>query len=54
MELDVIHNADCVEGLKQIQNNSVNLVLTDIPYGEINKHAGNRGGGAVLQEVRKL
>ena len=42
MELDVIHNADCVEGLKQIPNNSVDLVLTDIPYGEVNRSGGLR------------
>lgn len=32
MELDKIYNADCLEGLKSIPNESVDLVLTDIPY----------------------
>ena len=37
MELDKIYNMDCLEGMKQIPNGSVDLVLTDIPYGEVNR-----------------
>ena len=28
---------DCLEGMKQIPDGSVDLVLTDIPYGEVNR-----------------
>lgn len=35
MELDVIYNEDCLEGMKRIPDGSVDLVLTDPPYGTI-------------------
>ena len=28
---------DCMEGMKQMEDNSVNMTLTDIPYGEVNR-----------------
>ena len=36
LELDKIYNMDCIEGMKQIDDNSIDLILTDPPYG-INK-----------------
>ena len=33
MELDKIYNMDAFEGMKQIPNDSVEMVLTDPPYG---------------------
>lgn len=36
LELDKIYNMDCIEGMKQIPDNYVDLVLTDPPYG-VNK-----------------
>jgi len=36
LELDKIYNMDCLEGMKQLDDNSIDLVLTDPPYG-INK-----------------
>jgi site-specific DNA-methyltransferase (adenine-specific) len=33
MELNKIYNMDCLEGMKEIEDNSVDLVLTDPPYG---------------------
>jgi len=35
----VIYNADCREILPQLPDNSVDLVLTDIPYGEVNRES---------------
>lgn len=32
LELNKIHNCDCLEGMKQIEDNSINLVFTDPPY----------------------
>lgn len=32
MELDIIYCMDCLEGLKQIKDNSVDLIVTDPPY----------------------
>ena len=32
MELNKIYNMDCLEGMKTLDNNSVNLIVTDPPY----------------------
>jgi len=32
LELNKIHNMDAIEGLKQIPNNSIDLIFTDPPY----------------------
>lgn len=34
MELNKIHQGDCLELLKQVPDNSIHLVLTDPPYGD--------------------
>lgn len=33
MELDVIYNEDCLEGMKRIPDGSVDMILCDLPYG---------------------
>lgn len=38
MEINKIHCMDCLEGLKEIEDNSVDLIVTDPPYG-INYHS---------------
>ena len=35
METDKIYNMDCVEGMKQIPDNSIDLVVTDPPYYKV-------------------
>ncbi|MBO5388663.1 MAG: site-specific DNA-methyltransferase, partial [Lachnospiraceae bacterium] len=35
-ELNTIVNMDCIQGMKQMGDNCVDFVLTDIPYGEVN------------------
>ena len=39
MELNTIYNMDCLEGMKQMEDNSVDLIVTDPPYniGDKNK-----------------
>ena len=32
-----IINGDCLEVMKEMEDDSINLVLTDIPYGEVNR-----------------
>lgn len=32
LELNRIYNMDCLEGMKQIEDNSIDLILTDPPY----------------------
>lgn len=36
MENKII-NTDCMDGFKQLEDNSVDLILTDIPYNEVNR-----------------
>ena len=37
MELNNIYHGDCMSYLPNMADNSVNLTLTDIPYGEVNR-----------------
>lgn len=37
MELNKIYNMDCLEGMKKIEDKSIDMILTDIPYGEVNR-----------------
>lgn len=43
------YNMDCMEGMKQMPDNSVDLTLTDIPYAEVNK---SRDGGGI-RKIKK-
>lgn len=40
MELDVIYNEDCIEGMKKIPDESIDLIVTDPPY--LMKYKTNR------------
>lgn len=33
MKLDIIYNEDCIEGMRSIPNESIDLIVTDPPYG---------------------
>lgn len=33
MELDIIYNEDCLKGMKELPDNSIDLILCDLPYG---------------------
>ena len=33
MEIDVIYNEDCLKGMKRIPDSSIDLIVTDPPYG---------------------
>ena len=37
MELNVVYNEDCLEGMNRIEDKSVDMILTDIPYNEVNR-----------------
>ena len=41
IEIDKIYNMDCMDGLKQIADKSVSLVVTDPPYLHTKGHGGN-------------
>lgn len=40
MELNKIYNIDCMDFMKNMNNNSVNFTLTDIPYDEVSRPMG--------------
>ena len=33
MEIDNIYNMDCLEGMKQIPDGTIDAVICDLPYG---------------------
>ena len=41
MELDVIYNEDCLEGMKRIPDGSVDLTVTSPPYDNLRTYNGN-------------
>jgi len=44
MELNRIYNEDCLEGSEQIAPGSIDLILTDLPYGNMNTDGGRKLG----------
>lgn len=40
LAINKIYNEDCIQGMKQLSNNSIDMVLTDLPYGEVNRKSG--------------
>lgn len=46
MELDKIFCMDCLEGMKNIPDKSVDLIVTDPPYEFVNVEKGYKGRGA--------
>ena len=42
MELNKIYLGDCLEVAKGIPNGSVDLILTDLPYGNMNTDGGRK------------
>lgn len=49
MEVDVIYNEDCLEGMKKIPDGSVDLIVTDPPY----LMTCGQGGGAFGRDKRE-
>ncbi len=35
LELNKIYNQDCLEGMKQIDDKSIDMILCDLPYGGV-------------------
>ena len=33
MQTDIIYNLDCIKNINKVDDNSVHLILSDIPYG---------------------
>lgn len=45
MDIDTIFNQDCLEGLRVLPDKSIDLILTDPPYGK-KADKGTNGYGA--------
>ncbi len=41
LKLNEIHNLDCIEGMKQLPDNFVDLVVTSPPYDQVRDYKGN-------------
>lgn len=39
IEIDKIYNVDCLEGMKEIADASINMIFCDLPYGVTNRGA---------------
>lgn len=37
LNLNNIYNTDCIKGMKSLESNSIDMILTDIPYNEVNR-----------------
>ena len=40
MELNKIYNMDCLEGMKLLEDNSIDLTITSPPYDDLRKYNG--------------
>ena len=43
LELNRIYNMDCLEGMRQIEDKSIDLILTDPPYSSGTRKEGSKG-----------
>lgn len=46
IEINKVYNVDCLEGMKLIKDESVDLILTDPPYNVVGKQYSNPVGGS--------
>lgn len=53
MELNKIYNMDCLEGMREIPDKSVSMVLTDIPYGECSGFVLGGKNHSGLRQINK-
>ena len=40
MKKNKIYNIDCIKGMKNIKNNSIDMVITSPPYDDLKKYNG--------------
>lgn len=48
MEIDNIYNMDCLEGMKQITDASVDCIICDLPYGVLNRQSEGGGWDSII------
>lgn len=60
IELDKIYNMDCLEGMRQMESESVDLVVTSPPYDNLRKYGGVADGWnfdkfkAIAQQIARV
>lgn len=50
-EINTFNNIDCIEYMKTLPNNSVDMTLTDIPYGEVSRETNGLTNLKSLDEL---
>ena len=53
MEINKIYNEDCLEGLKKIHDNSIDLICTDPPYRLTSRGGYSNTGGMLKKDLTK-
>ena len=53
MELNKIYNMDCLDGFKFIQDESVDLIVTDPPYKVTSRGNSGNSGGMLQKEINR-
>ena len=48
-----IYNKDCLEGLKQIPDNSIDCIVTDPPYKVTSRGSAGNSGGMLQKEINR-
>lgn len=48
IELDRIYNEDCLEGMKRIDDKSIDAIICDLPYGVLNEQSEGGSWDAVI------
>lgn len=53
LEVNKIYNMDCLEGMKSIPDNSIDLIVTDPPYKTTSRGSSGGTGGILKEEINK-
>ena len=53
LELNKIYNMDCLIGMKQMPDNSIDLMVTDPPYKTTSRGNGGNSGGMLQKDINK-
>ena len=53
IEINKIYNMDCLEGMKLIPDNSIDLIVTDPPYKTTSRGSSGGTGGILKEEINK-
>ena len=54
MEINKIHNMDCLQGLKQLEGKSIDLTITSPPYDDLRKYNNNFDFENIAKELYRV